>query len=319
MKAARFEPISEAMLDQIAGEVPDLLWANAGAGTFATDFADAHVLGDVVVVYGRPGPASLAAMPVLKWIHVPFAGVSTEMCRIASERRITVTNSSGIYNQTIAEYTLCMMLALARRLDVMLRHQIARQWEPSVGNLASDLSGQTVAIIGAGGIGRAIARLCKAFGMQVLASRRRPQPTPFVDQLFGPDELALMAGKADWLVIAAPLTVESQGVVNARVLASLPRGARLVNVSRGKIIDEAALAEAVRSGHLAGAALDVTVEEPLPASSPLWDLPGVLITPHVAGAVANGSNAAAQLFLRNLHHFRAGRPFESIVDLEYGY
>jgi phosphoglycerate dehydrogenase-like enzyme len=261
----------------------------------------------------------LAGAPRLRWIQVPYAGISPALCAAARERGIIVTNSSGIYSQTIAEHALGLMLALSRRLEFFIRSQHERRWRTPIRPMPIDLCGKTVAIVGVGRIGQAIARLCRAFGMEVFGSRRTLRATPFVDRVFGPGDTAAMAAQTDWLICALPLTKETERMLDAAVFAALPAGSRFINVSRGAVVDEPALVAALTSGRLMGAGLDVTAVEPLATDSPLWAMDNVIITDHTAGTPANASDAAGTLFLRNLHRFLAALPLENQVNLELGY
>lgn len=308
------EQVTGRMRALLERELPDWHWVcESGDDPREADLARAEVL------FGRCRPEWLESAPRLRWVHLAFAGVSRSLCEAARDRDLVLTNSSGIYNQTIAEHSLMLMLALARRLDACIENQRQRQWATPIRPLSQDLAGGTVAIVGAGGIGQAIARLCRAFGMQVLASRANLQPTPYVDRLYGTDELLEMASQAEWLVITVPLTDRTEGLIDANVLDALPVGARLINVSRGRVIDETALLAALATGRLAGAGLDVTAMEPTPADSPLWRHPNVLITPHVSSIAVNASGAAFELFVRNAHSFQAGLPLENVVDFRLGY
>lgn len=308
------EPVSTAFVSKIGTEFPDIDWLDA-----RTEAVQTQWLPTARIVYGRVLPERLPTARNLRWLHVPFAGLPIEFCAAAHAQKITVTNSSGIYNQSIAEHVLGLMIALAKRFDWFWQKQQESSWQPKPDPPLQDLRGGVVAIVGAGRIGQAVARLCRACGMQTLGCRRTPRPTPFFDRIVGAEQLVEMASSADWLVSAVPWTIRTGGMINAAVFAALKPGARFISISRGAVVDEAALIAALQSGRLAGAGLDVTVAEPLPASSPLWRQPNVIITPHVAGNVANDSTAAAELFLRNLHNYRAGLPLENVVDLEEGY
>lgn len=308
------EWLSPGMQNQLRAELPTVRWLSGKPGPDLLG-----KLAEADAVYGVPQPESLTGAPNLRWIQVPYAGISPALCAAAGERGVVLTNSSGIYSQTIAEHALCLMLALSRRLEFFIRNQHARSWQNPMRPMLADLCGQTVAIAGVGRIGQAIARLCRAFGMEVLGSRRTPRSTPFVDRVYGPGETVGMATQAQWLISALPLTVETERMLNAAVFAALPAGSRFVNVSRGSVVDEPSLVAALASGRLSGAGLDVTAVEPLSPDSPLWEMQNVIVTNHVAGAPANASDAAGALFLRNLHRFLADLPLENQVDLALGY
>ena len=171
-----------------------------------------------------------------------------------------------------------------------------------------DLRGQTMLIYGLGAIGVEIARLARLLGLKIIGVRRSPARVEHVDEMHTPDKLGELLPRCDWLTIACPLTAETRGMFNAALLARLPRGARVINISRGEIVDEPALIAALQGGHLADAYLDVFVQEPLPPSSPLWDLPNVIVTPHNSVASAGSDGRVNALFLDNLKRWTDNRP-----------
>lgn len=307
------EVIDSTVLKRFTLELPQVRLRFADAEEVSASAEPAEV------IFGRPSSAELERFPRLRWVQLPFAGVGGSFCDAARRAGIIVTNSAGLYSVSIAEHAIGLMIALAKRFDQSLQQQRDRCWATPVHPRPDDLSGRSVAIFGAGRIGQAIARLCRGLGMQVLGCRRRPRPTPFCDHVVGPDQLIEIASRVPWLVCAAPLTERTRGVINERILGAMPRGGRFINVSRGAIVDEPALIGCLRSGHLTGAGLDVFADEPLPADSPLWSQPGVLITAHTAGVVVNASSAAGELFLRNVHRDVHGLPLENVVDLNEGY
>jgi len=170
-----------------------------------------------------------------------------------------------------------------------------------------------------GNIGQNIARLARGFGMRVLGCRRTPRPTPHVDRIYGPDQVRIMLADADVVAVAAPFTRETDGMLGAAEFAAMKRGALYVNVSRGSIAQEAALLDALRSGHVAAAGLDVFAVEPLPAEHPFWSMPNVVVSPHYSGETVNRYSQPVQRFTRNLHNWLTGQPLEGIVRLELGY
>jgi D-2-hydroxyacid dehydrogenase (NADP+) len=253
----------------------------------------------------------------LRWLQLLSAGVPRRLCPIARDRGFLVTNLAGLYGPSIAEHTLTVMSMLCRNLHLALRNQIAGIWDNGIAKTMTDLSSKTVAIIGLGDIGRAIARLAQPFGMRVLGSRRAPQPTPCVDQVFAATDLQPMLAEADFVVIAAPLLPDTETLLGAAQFACMKRGVYLVNVSRGAIVDEKILLEML--GHVAGAALDVFPTEPLPADHPYWKMPQIILTPHYCGDPVNNSTLPLERFMRNLRAWIDGRELEHIVDLERGY
>jgi phosphoglycerate dehydrogenase-like enzyme len=254
--------------------------------------------------------------PNLKWMHLPNAGVDHPVFAQLLRQGVRLTTSSGAAAEPIAQTAIGGLLALARGFPRWWRAQQAHEWAPHpVGSAPRDLRGQTMLIIGLGAIGNHIARLAQALGLHVVAVRRRARTTTDnVDELHPPSALTDLLPRADWLVLACPLTDETRGLISAAALDQLPAGARLINVARGEIVDEAALIAALRSGRLGGAYLDVFVTEPLPAGSPLWNLPQVIITPHDSGASSGNAARVSELFLRNLQHWAQGEALENEVS-----
>jgi phosphoglycerate dehydrogenase-like enzyme len=183
----------------------------------------------------------------------------------------------------------------------------------------SNLHGRTLAVIGLGNIGQNIARLARAFGMRVIGCRRTDRPTPFVDQVFPCADLHRMLAEADYVAVAAPLTAQTTGLLGPAEFAAVKRGARYINVSRGAVAEETALVEALRSGQVAAAGLDVFAVEPLPPDHALWAMPQVVISPHYSGETVNLSALPAERFARNLRAWVEGRELEGRVNLEWGY
>jgi phosphoglycerate dehydrogenase-like enzyme len=260
----------------------------------------------------------------LRWIQVTAASVSALLFPALVESDVVVTNGRGLHAVAMAEHALGVMLTFARKLHLARDAQQRRRWlqrelssePPPVGTLA----GSTLGLIGFGSVGRAIAARAAALGMDVVAVRRRPasDPAPAREQ-WGPDRLDELLGRSDWLVLAAPLTPETRGLVGRRELGRMPRHAVLVNLGRGPLVDQDALTEALERRAIAGAALDVFHEEPLPSSSRLWSLPNVVVTPHLSGFGPRLWERAMELFGRNLRAFLSGGPLENVVDKRAGY
>jgi phosphoglycerate dehydrogenase-like enzyme len=251
----------------------------------------------------------------LKWLHVFNAGVDHPVFAGVLARGIRLTTSAGSTAQPIAHTAIAGLLMLARGLPRWLDAQRRRAWEPQRGSTAPrDLDGQTMLILGLGHIGREIARLGQALGLRVIGVRRSPRsPADPVDELHPPAVLAALLPRADWLVIACPLTADTRHLVNADRLAQLPRHACVINVSRGAVIDEPALIAALTGQRLAGAYLDVFETEPLPADSPLWELPNVIVTPHDSVASAGNDKRINRIFIDNLKRWVRGEPLVNEV------
>lgn len=272
--------------------------------------------GDVFPTRSRSFFAAAQGAPNLRWLHVFNAGVDHPIFARFLERGVRLTTSSGSTAVPIAQTAVTGMLLLARPWRHWLEAQRRRAWEPVPPEQApADLDGQTMTVVGLGAIGTAIARLAKAFGLRVIGVRRSPvRPTDPVDQLLHPNELDTVLPETDWLVLACPLTEETRGLIDARRLALLPRGAHLVNVARGEVVDERALVDALRRGHLGGAYLDVFSTEPLPPDSPLWEMPNVFITPHNSAVAKGNEGRVAEIFLRNLERWLRDEPLANEVD-----
>ncbi len=259
----------------------------------------------------------LAQASRLQWVQATSAGVDKMLTPKLIASPVQLTNVRGMHGTTIAEFVLTMMLALGRELPRSIRNQASHTWERVTQRM---LHGSTVGIVGVGGIGQEIARRAKALGMRTLGVKRHlDQPVPHLDQLFASSDLELMLAESDYVVLACPLTDETRGIINARSLAKMKSTAYLVNIARGEVVEEAPLIEALRQGQIAGAALDVFTHEPLPADSPLWDLPNVILTSHVAGSMTDYMDRAINVFAENLRRFLAGEPLNNLVDKKAGY
>jgi phosphoglycerate dehydrogenase-like enzyme len=275
-----------------------------------------------VVFAGQITPAQLASAGRLRWIHSPAAGVGGMLFPEMLASPVVVTNSRGMSADTIAEHVLAVTLAMFRRLPSAFRHQASRTWAQDAISLEGNrmLAHSSVLIVGMGAIGGAVARRMTQLGARVTGIRRRhTQVEEGIAQVSTPDRLLDLLSDADVVVIAAPHTTETRGLIGVAELSVMKRDAILVNVSRGQLIDEAALTAALESGAIGGAALDVFVDEPLPSDSPFWTLPNVLITPHTSGFRPDHWDAAVALFADNLRRFEAGRDLVNIVDKEAGY
>lgn len=252
---------------------------------------------------GRFMAACLQA-PNLRWLHTFSTGTDHPVFGAFLDRGVRLTNSAGSSARPIAQTVAMYLLALSRNLPAWVRAQDRAEWTPRA---FDELDGSTLAVVGMGPIGTEVARLGLAFGMNVIGCRRTPtgdEPCP----TWPLDRLDELLGSADWVVLALPLTPDTNGIIDRRRLALMRPAARLVNVGRGELVDEAALGEALEQGRLAGAALDVFTTEPLPADSPLWSMPNVIITPHSSGATAGSRHRAALVFLDNLRRWRTGEP-----------
>jgi phosphoglycerate dehydrogenase-like enzyme len=269
-------------------------------------------------------PDQFDAAQVLEWIHSPAAGIGGMLFPALVDAPVVMSNSRGISAGTIAEHVLAVTLALFRKLPLAFRAQAARAWaqdELLQGPTLRTIQGSRVLVVGLGAIGAETARTMAALGARVSAIRRTTsQPPPdFVSEVAGPERLPAWLPTADVVVLAAPQTTETRGLIGKSELSAIRSDAILVNVSRGRLVDEPALADALGTGAIGGAALDVFEEEPLPRDSPLWALPNVLITPHMAGFRPDHWDAVVDLFAENLRRFEQGRELLNIVNKRAGY
>lgn len=244
----------------------------------------------------------------LKWLQSTYAGVDS-LFQDSLRRDYQLTRIKGVFGPLMAEYVLAHILARERHLLELAHQQQARQWQRAVYRQLSDL---TLGILGVGDIGSAVARAAGAFGMTVWGLRTRSEPVPGVERVFTPARLDEFLAGPDYLVNILPSTPDTRGLLSGATLGKCRSSAVLINIGRGDIIDEASLVRAVEEGWIAGAVLDVFPEEPLPAESPLWSLPGVTITPHVAALSLPGP--IADVFEANLIRYRAGKPMLHLVD-----
>ena len=281
---------------------------------------------EIYLGYGAPEPL-LQAADGLRWIHSGAAGVAAAINATLRRSGVLFTNSAGVHAPAVAESAIGMMLHFARGFDVAVRSQARAEWrtepfdaDPSV---ARELAGATLGIVGYGCIGRETAKRAAALGMRIVALRRRggvPRDEEHdAAVVTGPRGLQRVLAEADYLLIAAPETEETRGLIDGPALERLPAGAVLVNVSRGAIVREDDLVRALGSGRLRGAGLDVFAVEPLPPSHPFWRMPNVLITPHVSGYSERFWEREAELVLDNLGRYLRGRPLRNLVDLDAGY
>jgi phosphoglycerate dehydrogenase-like enzyme len=272
----------------------------------------------------------------LKWIQLLSAGADHVLGGPLKRTPISITTASGIHATPIAEYTLGSMLAYAHRIHLAIRAQVRREWMRSGAFMAGvdDIRGQTLGIIGYGSIGRETARLGAAFGMKVLALKRNPSdrvdlgwcPSGLGDpdgkipaRYFGPDDREAILRESDYISVTLPLTDHTRKFIGEREIAAMKPGAYLVNIGRGEVIDEQAMIEALSAKKIGGAGLDVFEHEPLEASSPLWDLENVILTPHISGANRSYMDKACDLFAENLKRFAANRPLLNLIDPGLGY
>jgi phosphoglycerate dehydrogenase-like enzyme len=274
-----------------------------------------------IIFSGQVTRAQLASAPRLRWIHSPAAGVGGMLFREMVAGPVVLTNSKGMSADTIAEHVLAVILAMFRRLPDAFRSQASREWAQDAISAAGNrmLSGSRILIVGLGAIGGAAARRLALLGADVTGVRRHDRQGLEGVRVEPVSRLHDLLPNADVVVIAAPHTSDTRGLIGARELRAMSRDAIVVNVSRGQLVDEAALVDALSAKTIAGAALDVFHDEPLPPDSPFWTLANVLITPHTAGFRPDHWDAATSLFADNLRRFEAGEPLVNVVDKVAGY
>ncbi len=317
----------------------DAIRAAAPGARLVTVGFDGHPdgpLDDVEVMLRGRLPADtfdrlLARAPSLRWVHSATAGVERVLTPASRARGLVITNARGVFSRPIAEYVMLMILSAARRLPQLLELQAERTWQPLE---ARELRDITVGIVGLGSIGRAVGALATAFGCRVMATRRRPEAgvaghdgagdEPFLgslmlDRVLPPEQLPVLLAECDFVVLAAPLTDDTRGLVSDEAIARMKPGAWVINVARGELVDERALARALRNGRLGGAVLDTFIEEPLPPTSQLYDVPNLIITPHTSWSSARVLDRSMDLFCENLRRYADGRGLVNVVDPSAGY
>jgi phosphoglycerate dehydrogenase-like enzyme len=276
----------------------------------------------------------LARAPHLTWVHSATSGVERALTPAAMARDVLVTNARGVFSRPIAEHVLLMILAIARDLPDLLELQRERTWQPLEGRELREL---TIGIVGYGSLGRSVASLASAFGARVIAMRRRGSAAaggnpnsdppsdddfpfePRVDRIVGPEGLQELLAESDIIVLAAPLTAETESMIDEAAIAAMKRDAWLINVARGRLVDDNALIRALRENRIGGAALDAFRDEPLPQTSPYWELPNVILTPHTAWSSARVLDRSIDLFCDNLVRFSRGEELRNVVDPSAGY
>ncbi len=253
----------------------------------------------------------------LRWIHAAGVGVEPLLFPKVVASQVVVTNAGGVYEQTMAEYAVMLMLQMAKDAVHTWEDQRAHHWNR---RRADTLQGRTVLIVGAGAIGRAIARLARALDMITIGVARtgRPGDAEF-EAIHGSSELSAVVGRADYVVLVAPLTKVTAEMVDREVLSRMKPTARLINLGRAGLVDEEALLEALRMKRIAGAALDVYWEEPLPPTHPLWDMPNVIVSPHMSGDVSDTHQRFVRSFVDNLYRWQANLPLRHVVDKTLGF
>jgi glyoxylate/hydroxypyruvate reductase A len=275
---------------------------------------------DVAFDFDWSDPARLPqAAPRLRWVQATSAGIG-EFLRATGliESRIRFTTAAGVHAKPLAEFVLLGLLYFVREVPLLLQRKAERQWERFT---SGSLDGMRMLIVGLGSVGRAVAAACAPFGIEVWGmGRTTPSVTPEgLHRYIEPDGLRGALAEVDALILACPLTSRTRNLIGREEISLMRRGALLINIARGQVVDEQAMIDALAGGWLGGAALDVAAVEPLPAESPLWTLGNVLISPHSASTVAAENSRIVDIFLDNLGRFLDGRPLRNLFDAERGY
>ena len=298
-----------------------------GDGGGVSDEAVAAIRGaEIYLGLGLPRELLLAGLEPprhLRWIHTGAAGVASLLHDELTTSSVVLTKSAGIHAAPIAETVIGMMLHFARGLDHAVRAQQRAEWRPDLYEHGDsgirELGGAVLGIVGYGGIGREIARRAHALDLRVLALRRTAVEDDLAEVVTGDDALGRLLDTSDVVVLSVPATAATRGMIGARELARMKPGAVLINVARGSVIDEDALVHALRNGHLRGAGLDVFRQEPLPPDSPLWNMPNVLVTPHVSATSPRFWEREGDLILDNVRRYLEGRTLRNVVNTSAGY
>jgi phosphoglycerate dehydrogenase-like enzyme len=304
--------------------------------TSAIEMLPEDLLEKIEVLYTIRSLPDPEAAPNLRWLQLHFAGVDHVIDHPLVQSGIMVTTLSGAAAPQMAEFCLMAMLAMSRRLPRMLDDPPDVRWDDERFQRyrGHELRGSTVGVVGYGSVGREVARLSQAFGANILSIKRDlknlqdegyileglgDREAEIPDRLYPPEAIGSMSALCDYLVITSPLTSATRGMIGEEVFEKMKSDAVLIDVSRGGVVDQGALVEALHEGRLGGAALDVYPVEPLPTNSPLWKMDNVMLSPHVAGASSHYFERAAELFAENLHRYLSDRPLLNLYDPEAGY
>jgi phosphoglycerate dehydrogenase-like enzyme len=308
-------------VDRLQRDFPDLKITHlSNYDCIEQEIADAEI-----VVAWSIRPEQFNAAKNLRWIHSPAAAVHQLMFPELINSDVILTNAREVHGPVVAEHVIALIFALAKKIPEAVRLQEQRVWGQETiwrsHPRPREIAGATLGLVGLGSIGREVAKRAAALGMRVIAVRENPtkEVPEGVKQVYASAHLQMVLEQSDYVVLAVPITASTQKLMNAERLSQMKPGACLINVGRGPLIDEAALAAALRNHQIGGAALDVFEQEPLPADSPLWDLENLLITPHTAGLTEKLWDRHYQLFTENLRRYLAGRPLLAVVEKHRGY
>lgn len=285
---------------------------------FAREAADAEVvfLWDRVDWLRESWGRSGSPRSRLRWVATAFAGVDWLLFPALTSSDVVVTNAAGVFDDAMAEYTLALVAAVCADLHTTIRLQAGRQWQHRE---TTRMAGRRALVLGAGGIGRAIHRALSNSGITATCLGRHSRDDSGVGRIASLRDLPELLPGADFVILALPLTAATKGIIGAAELARLDPGTWLINIGRGALADEGALLAALRRGEIGGAALDVFTDEPLAAASPLWDLPNVIVSPHMSGDFRGWEQALTSLFVDQLRRYQSGAPLRNVVDKHLGF
>lgn len=305
---------AEADLDRVRAVSGSLVVVRSESREHALELAaDAEV-----ILAGHWSDQLWKAAPHLRWVQSGGAGVERFLTSDFIASPIILTNAAGVYAIPIADHVMAFVLHFSRGFGRLLRSQLEHRWGEEVE--PDELTGKTLGIVGLGGIGAEVARRAKGFGMRVIAVRRRPErPSRFADEVRGPDALPWLLAESDYAALCSALTPATRHLIGEEELSRMKPTAYITNIGRGGLIDEPALIAALQAARIAGAGLDVFATEPLPADSPLWDMPNVLITPHTSGSSPRSHDRLMELFCENVRRYLAGERLLNVVDKKAGY
>jgi phosphoglycerate dehydrogenase-like enzyme len=327
-------PFPQPLLDKIKTVSPEIALEIApmqfGPAWPENQITEAEVM---YAIGGIPWPGQA---PRLRWIQAHWAGVDHLVNHPVWASQIMLTNSSGVHAINMGQYVLAQLLAWAHRVPRWLHYQRLGEWPEKKGEklMPDELRGRTLGILGYGSIGREVARLAKPFGLKILVTKqnaRRLDDNEYTvpgtgdpraelpDRIYPPEATRSMLAQCDYVVITLPLTTKTHHLFNEEVFKAMKPTAFLINVGRGRIIEESALIKALKKGWIAGAGLDVFEEEPLPSESPLWQMENVIISPHISGMTPAYDERAVDIFITNLQRYLAGERLLNLVDRERGY
>ena len=301
---------AEALRRQVAG---------VDVETAATEEEGRAKIADAGAFYGTITPSLLAAATQLRWIQTPMAGLERYFFPALIEHPVAVTNMRGIFHDMIPDHVLCYVLCFARSMHLSIRRQLERRWAPRDVKVIH-LPESTLGIVGLGGIGYGVAQRAAPHGLRIVAvDPRREDRPPEVAELWKPDRLDDLLAQSDFVAVCAPETPETRGLFDASKFARMKPSAYFINVGRGRVVKLADLTAALEHKQIAGAALDVFEQEPLPGDHPLWAMDNVILTPHSAGFSAHGEDRRLRVLADNLRRFVAGQPLRNVVDKAAGY